>query len=245
LGIDSAVNKQHILHEIRRTAAENGGTPLGWRKFFSETGIRETDWLGKYWPRWSEALREAGFAPNQLTSAYEDAELIERYVAVIRKLGRLPASADLRMETRSDPTFPSDKTFTRLGSKAELVSKVLDYCRSREGFEDVAALCTAYQPRVRTSGHQAPQPETEIGFVYLMKSGRFYKIGRTNAAGRREREVALQLPEKTKTVHVIRTDDPVGIEAYWHTRFALKHKNGEWFDLDAADIAVFKRRKFM
>jgi len=48
--------------------------------------------------------------------------------------------------------------------------------------------------------------------VYLIKSGRFYKIGRSNAAGRREREIALQLPEKADTVHVIRTDDPPGIE---------------------------------
>ncbi len=47
-----------------------------------------------------------------------------------------------------------------------------------------------------------------------MKSGRFYKIGRSNATGRREYEVAIQLPEKLSTVHVIRTDDPAGIEAY-------------------------------
>lgn len=245
MGIDSAVNKQHILEEIRRTAAENDGTPLGWRKFRSETGIRETDWLGRHWPRWSEALREAGFSPNQLTSAYEEAELLERYISVIRKLGRLPATADLRMETRTDRTFPSDKTFSRLGSKAEIVSKILAYCDSREGFDDVIALCVTYQPRARASDTYAPPAATEIGSVYLIKSGRFYKIGRTNAAGRREREIALQLPERTKTVHVIRTDDPIGIEAYWHRRFEAKHKNGEWYDLDPADVAAFKRRKFM
>jgi hypothetical protein len=77
-----------------------------------------------------------------------------------------------------------------------------------------------------------------------MKSGKAYKVGRSNSAGRREYELGIQLPDKLTTVHVIRTDDPPGIETYWHNRFAAKRKNGEWFDLDAADITAFKRRKF-
>jgi hypothetical protein len=51
------------------------------------------------------------------------------------------------METRADPTFPSDKTFERLGSKAEFLKKVLEHCRSRPGYEDVIGLCEAYHLR--------------------------------------------------------------------------------------------------
>jgi hypothetical protein len=83
------MTKQHILEEMRRTAKANDGVPLGHRRFYSETGIKYSDWLD----------------------------------------------------------------------------------------EDKAT------------------PE-EIGFVYLLKASKFYKIGRSNALGRRERELAIQLPEK-------------------------------------------------
>ncbi|MCH9002879.1 MAG: GIY-YIG nuclease family protein [Planctomycetes bacterium] len=85
----------------------------------------------------------------------------------------------------------------------------------------------------------------QMGFVYLMKFQQLYKIGRSNATGRRERELAIQFPDQTKMVHTIKIDGPVGIERYWHQRFESKRGNGEWFKLDRTDVAAFKQRKFM
>src|SRR6266566_2330269 len=232
------MKKENILQEIKRTAEANGGVPLGWRKFAKETGIYERDWLGKHWARWGEAVREAGYAPNQMREGYEEAELLDKYISVARELKRLPTDRDLRLKAHHNPDFPDAGTFTKFGRKAEFVRRLMEYCRTREGHEDIIALCEGHTPRRDDSIDESGAETEDAGFVYLMKSGKFYKLGRSNAAGRREYELGIQLPEKLKTVHLIRTDDAVGIEAYWHNRFVDKRKNGEWFELDAADVAA-------
>jgi hypothetical protein len=150
------------------------------------------------------------------------------------------------MKARSDAEFPSSNAFDRLGStKRDRIIRVLEYCRQHSGSEDVIAVCQAALPPEADAPAGDSPGKAEIGFVYLLKSGRYYKIGRSNATGRRERELVIQLPEKAKLVHEIRTDDPAGIEAYWHRRFESQRQNGEWFALSAADVNAFKRRKFM
>ena len=150
------------------------------------------------------------------------------------------------MKARESVNFPSHNTFGRFGSKQHLINKLHAYCLSVGGFGDVAELCA---PFVKDLPEEEPDDGSEIeqqeGCVYLIRSGRFYKLGRTNSLARRERELAVQLPEIAETIHSIATDDASGIEAYWHRRFADKRKNGEWFELTNADVRAFKRRRFM
>lgn len=83
----------------------------------------------------------------------------------------------------------------------------------------------------------------EFGYVYLLRHGarREYKIGRTNNPIRREGQITVELPQRVEPIHVITTDDPAGIEAYWHRRFAEKRLRNEWFALTPDDVRAFKR----
>lgn len=242
------MNKKHILDEIRRTAEANGGQPLGRDRFEKETGIREGDWSGRYWARWNDAVKEAGFVPNQMNTAIEDDALIGQLAQLAKQLGKFPVRMEMRMHKRENPSFPNDKTFDRFGSKPNLVRAVRAYCSRHTGYDDVDQIC-------RASEVEEPAPtdtsndELEVGYVYLalVKMGceKRYKIGKADIVGRRTRQIAVGLPEELELVHVISTDDAYGIEKYWHRRFARQRRGGEWFDLSVADAKSFKRRKFM
>jgi hypothetical protein len=243
LGVDK---KQHILSEIKRTAVSNGGRLLGERAFYNATGINKGDWFGKFWARFSDAVKEAGFNPNEFSDEqqYSDDDMLHRYVTLAKELGRLPTNGDLRFKKSRDPQFPSSKTYeTRFGLKLDLVGQLSTYCTSRPEHTNVFGWCQDYLAKNQAAATSERNVAEDAGYVYLMKSGRFFKIGWTNDVVRRGREITIQLPEQAVTVHFFRTDDPSGIEAYWHRRFADKRRNGEWFELSAKDVAAFKRRK--
>ena len=236
------MEKEGIVAEIRRTAEANGGTPLGKAHFEKETGIREYDWRGRYWARWSDAVAEAGYGPNEYQKAIPKEVLLSSLADEIARLGRMPTAAELALRRRADDTFPSPKVFDRLGAKAGWARQVAEANPDRPDVLAILAPLIDAQPVEQQHDGAVEQRD---GFVYLLRSGKHYKIGHTLDVGRRRYDLAIQLPEAVEEVHVIRTDDPPGIERYWHERFAERRKNGEWFDLTRADITVFKRRKFM
>jgi hypothetical protein len=204
------------------------------------------DWFGQFWTRWGDAVNEAGFERNRMSEAYDDGFLLEKLALLTRSLGRVPIQGDLLLAAKNEPTFPSAKVFRRFGSKPERVFRVIAFCEANRGYDDVASLWRQVSvAEQRPDSEDGGSTPSTLGYVYLLKHGarREYKIGRTNNPVRREGEVGIQLPEKLQPVHYIKTDDPVGIEKYWHSRFASKRKEGEWFALTAQDVRSFKRWK--
>jgi hypothetical protein len=238
------LDKQEILAEIRRLALENGGQAPGRQAFERATGIKMSEWYPHLWLRWGEARAEAGYAPGELQFRTSDGSLIEKYVALTRELGRFPVAGEIRRKARADQSFPSHSAFGRFGGKDKLLAAVAAHCREKAGLEDILALCSE-----REGGATSKRAQHEFNrkivteFVYLMKSGPHYKIGRTNSVGRRGSELAIKIPVPPTTIHRIETDDPIGVESYWHKRFADKRGEGEWFRLTADDVKAFKRWK--
>jgi len=244
------MDKQHILNEIRRSAEANGGIALGKRRFQDETGIRESDWLGKFWSRWSDAVEEAGFTANQLQGKNDRQASLRKIAELTRRLGKFPTAPEMRLERMSDLAFPNTTTMLRgsdrSGSRSSLIQELTELCTTEQLFQDILPILKETATISRPSPEaQELNTKVQLGYVYLILSGKRYKIGYSKAALNRASVVSNLSPEGGEIIHLIRTDDMRGIEAYWHNRFAEKRGNGEWFALSAADVAAFKRRKFM
>lgn len=238
------MNKQEILSEIKRIAEECDGKAPGFQRFAAETGLRKSDWYPNLWLRWGDAITEAGCQPNEFIAAYDTDFLITKYIELIRELGHFPIDGELRIKNKTDKNFPSHSGFSQLGSKQERIQKIIRYCQGKNELNDIIPHCSVVAKTTTSKEHYSNSSDSDnVGYVYLIKHGtrNEYKIGRTNNPIRREGELRLELPEKVQPIHYIKTDDPAGIENYWHSRFSSKRKEGEWFSLRTEDVRAFKK----
>jgi hypothetical protein len=231
--------RELILSEIRRLAAESGRPP-GKLAFERATGITEGKWSGRLWARWGDALKEAGFEPNPLTPKLDKNLLLQKLTDCCRHFGRWPSQSELKLyRVQVDRTFPTETTLRdHFGGRDGQISSLRDCCVNH-GIRDVITLLPN-EPSEQISQNA----KAHDGYVYLLRSGRHYKIGQCQDLEKRIKQITIALPEKVTLLHAIATDDPPGIEAYWHRRFDRQRANGEWFKLTPSDIAAFCRRRF-
>jgi hypothetical protein len=232
--------REQIIAEIRRIAAGNNGQPPGRLRFERETSIKMGACYGVFWARWSDALAAAGFAANKSNERISADVLLESLANACRHFGKFPTAGELRLYERQHAGFPSHGTYDgAFSSRAEMQTQLIAWVAKNHSFSDVAAIL----PGIDLEQTHIPYPNRE-GHVYLIQSGAFYKIGRSDEIERRVKEIRVALPDAAKLIHSIRTDDPPGIEAYWHRQFEDRRANGEWFRLSVADVTAFKRRRY-
>jgi hypothetical protein len=236
------VMRAEIVRLVRQLARDAGGKVPGQVRFVSETGIQPHIWRGKFWRTWGDVLAEAGFAANEWTAAISE-EIIFRAVGELAgRQGKFPKLVDLQFERGRNPDFPSPKTMTRNRTMRELAQGVRSYAENG-GDTALVALCDEYLSSAPTPTNYQGQSSriSPVGHVYMIRYGKDYKIGRTASLSRRSREVQIELPEATDLIHSISTDDPAGIEAYWHRRFQEYRGSGEWFRLPPSAVSAFKK----
>lgn len=81
-----------------------------------------------------------------------------------------------------------------------------------------------------------PSAGARAGVVYVLRSAYGYKIGRTRRVPDRMRTFGVQLPFIYTIPLCVWFDDCEAAERRYHDAFASKRINGEWFDLEEADI---------
>ncbi len=244
------MDKEYILQKIQEYAEAHQGKSPGMKSIEKFSNVKTSDWRGKYWARWSDAVSEAGLSPNKINTKFDPDDVINRYIDFIREIGKLPIESEVMLKSRNEKEFPHKHTFNHHMGKISIRAEFLKtFCEGKKGYKDIIAICDkairSAPPKNSEVLPEEPTGSTDYGYVYLLKSGKFYKIGRTNQLDRRRYEIGMQLPEEIQTIHSIETDDPSGIEAYWHNRFKDKRLKGEWFNLTASDVKVFRKRKFM
>jgi len=232
---ECVAERDAILAEIRRLAAEMGRAP-GVNPFHRRALTAK--WaFRRYWSRWSDAVEEAGFSPNSRFPKFGEEFLLDRLAQCARHYGRVPTNGDMLVWRRNGNDIPHPHTYLKnFGSKAEAERRLKHWVASRPDCADIFAAI---------SGSRPGQPPEVVGWVYLVQFARKFKIGLTRDISQRIRSIQNNLPDGARTVHIIETDDPEGVEAYWHRRFAKKRTRGEWFKLTPADVAAMKRWRVM
>jgi len=233
-----STSRQRIVEEIKRVAGVEGRPP-GIGVFTRLSGIPEHHWKGVHYAKWSDALADAGLQANSLNERLNSETILQVVAKLCVNTGSMPSKVQYKLHRRNNQTLPHDETLRQhFGSWAGLRAALRDLALRDAAFSSLLQI----MPSAETSTHPA-KPKAG-GWVYLLQSGAHYKIGRSDTLERRIREISIALPERVELIHAIETDDPIGIETYWHRRYADRRMNGEWFNLSVDDVRAFRRRKF-
>ena len=244
---DERPDKQEIIQRLQIEARRLGRTPS--RDSFVET--TEISWsdIQYHWPRWNDAVREAGLVPNEQTMAKPLDEIAADYLKAVKHYKEIPTANHLRVFSRQQRNegrpYTSHDVFNNIGkSKSAKVEYALQHARQSNKWDDVIPVLEGYLSKNASGEHIQDTTEPEFGFVYLMAehgNGSHYKIGCAKNPEERLQNLQTGAASSLQLVHTIKTDDMHGVEKYWHLLFESRRQRGEWYGLSSEDVNAFRR----
>lgn len=79
------------------------------------------------------------------------------------------------------------------------------------------------------------------GYVYVIKKGDYYKIGRTKNLLRRKRQLQTAHAESVEFLYYKKFDDYVKVEKALHSIFSTSRYHGEWFRLSDENRSILDK----
>lgn len=161
-------SKEHVVSELKRAHSLLGRVP-GLKAFESETGIHRTQFIGVHWPRWSDAVADAGLEPNALTQALPLNDLLFTLADLALELKKLPTSLDLRFAAKNRSGFPASNTFeSRLGSVTQRSKLLSELARENPKYQALLDFLPTYENS--TAETLSTEKITDnLGIVYLSR----------------------------------------------------------------------------
>ena len=89
---------------------------------------------------------------------------------------------------------------------------------------------------------QKAKTKSAAGYIYIMKSGGWYKIGMTSRKSGRLGEIRVLFPI-VKLITQIACEDAGKVETYLHKKYKKQRITHEWYKLTKQDIQWFKSLK--
>lgn len=120
----AAKSSEAIIALIARYVDEHDGEVPGRHRFEAWSGVKRSEWIGRHWTAWGEALRAAGFEANSLQGAIPDDDVLRELALLTQRLGKFPTDAERRIEKRTNPAFPSHSRIQALGRTAEQMRRL-------------------------------------------------------------------------------------------------------------------------
>lgn len=96
-------------------------------------------------------------------------------------------------------------------------------------------------PTPKKESNDKPIKAKKEGYIYLIKSEEYCKIGRAKSFKDRLITYRTENPKEIEVLIQIKVDDCVGIESELLDKYKHKNHRGEWFLLDGQDINDIKK----